>query len=85
MGGRRGPRTREHQGQTYQRLAHELARNVVRLRMRRGWNQEEAAHRCGLATRLLQRVEAAGANVTLTTIARLVEGLDVPVNELFKG
>ncbi|OJT19342.1 hypothetical protein BO221_37125 [Archangium sp. Cb G35] len=62
-----------------------MAAAVRRLREEKGWTQEEAAHRCQMTTRLLQRVEGEDVNLTLTTLARLCEGLGVDVAQLFQS
>jgi transcriptional regulator with XRE-family HTH domain len=61
-----------------------LAASVRSLREEKGWTQEEAAHRCGMTTRLLQRVEGQEVNLTFTSLARLCEGLEVDVVQLLK-
>ena len=48
------------------------------------WTQEEVVHRCGMTTRLLQRVEGSEVNLTLTTLARLCEGLEVDAAQILK-
>jgi transcriptional regulator with XRE-family HTH domain len=55
------------------------------LRAEKGWTQEEAAHRCGMTTRHLQSVEGEDVNATLTTLARLSEGFEVDVAQLFQS
>lgn len=59
-----------------------LATNVRRLREERGLTQEQAADLCGMATRLLQRVEAGGSNVTFATLARFCAGFGVEASDL---
>ena len=45
------------------------------MRGQRGWTQEEVAERALMATPVLQRIEAAASNVTLTTVGAVVQGL----------
>ncbi|HUH02222.1 MAG TPA: helix-turn-helix transcriptional regulator [Kofleriaceae bacterium] len=68
----------------YQGIQERVAVNCLKLRERRGWTQEQAAHQAQMSTRLLQRIENSQANLTLTTLARLTEGFDVDVSELFR-
>lgn len=80
---RRSARDPQYKSEAYQLVQSRLAENVERLRSSKGWTQEEAAHRCAMATRQFQHVEHGTANVTLTTVARLCEGLEVDVGLLF--
>ena len=66
-------------------LRKRLARAVRRERLRLGLTQEETAERAGIATRQLQRVEAAGVNAGLSTLAGLCRAFRVDVIRLFEN
>jgi transcriptional regulator with XRE-family HTH domain len=64
-------------------LSARLAASLRRERKRRNWTQEQAAERCGLATRHLQKLEAGTVNVTIRTIERLCRAYGVDVGRFF--
>jgi len=79
---RRAERASQYGEDTYVELQKRLAANVRAQRKALGWTQEQAAHECQMPTRLLQSVESGKVNLTLTTLARLVNGLKVDASEL---
>ena len=81
---RRAERAAQYESAAYNELLERLAHNVLRLRRARKWTQEEAAHQTGMSTRLFQRIEAGETNVTLTTLARLIEGFGVEAVDLLR-
>lgn len=81
---RRPERAEQYESDAYRELQRRLAAAVRRLREEKGWTQEEAAHRCGMTTRLYQRVEGEEVNLTFTSLARLCEGFGVDVARLLK-
>jgi len=56
--------------------------NVREARLARGWTQEELAHRTGLASVQISRIERGKREVRITTLLRLVEALDVSADQL---
>ncbi len=62
-----------------------LGEKVRRLRMKRGWTQEEFAHRCGMERSYMGVVENGKYNFTLKTVYKLAKGLDTSVSALLKG
>ena len=67
----------------YLREQKALGLRVRALRQERGWTLEQAAERMHLELSHLQRIEAGALNVTLVTLVRIAEGLDVPTSALF--
>ena len=61
-----------------------LAKNVISLRNRLGWTQEECADKLEIATAYLSRIERAIINVTLKNLVKLADGFDIDVSELLK-
>ena len=80
----RAERAWQYKRPSYRRVLKRLAANAIHYRGEHGWTQEDAANRCKMPTRQYQYVEHASANVTMTTIARLCEGLGVDVVQLFE-
>jgi len=73
-----------YEAETYAALVARLAVNVRRLREAKGLTQEEFAFRCHeLDPSMLRTIEAGEANVTVTTVARLCDGLGVDVLDLY--
>jgi len=63
----------------------DLARNLKRLRDKRGWSQEELAGEAGdLRQAAVSEIETGRANPTLDTLERLATALGVRVRDLFK-
>jgi transcriptional regulator with XRE-family HTH domain len=64
-----------------------LGARVRELRKARAWTLEQAAERMLLDLKHLQKVEAGNppVNVTLATLLRIADGLDVTVAELFSA
>jgi transcriptional regulator with XRE-family HTH domain len=60
-----------------------LASNVVRLRNDRDWTQQELANRCGCKSKFIGFIERRGSNVTLSTVALLLNGFGCTTAELF--
>ena len=81
---RRKERAAQYESAAFEEIQGRIAAAVKKQRKRQALSQEEAAHRCGMSTRLLQMVEAGSSNLTLTTIARLCEGLEVDVLDLVR-
>ncbi len=74
---RRTGRTQQYENPTYLDLIARVAHHARVTREALDLSQEEAADRCGMDTRVYQRVEAAEGNVTFTTLARLCNGLRI--------
>ena len=81
---RKPERVDQYQSPVYRDLQARLVVNVRVAREGHGWTQEQAAEACLMATRLFQRVEAGDANLTLTSVARLCDGLNVDVVQLLR-
>lgn len=79
-------RAPQYANPTFVALRGFIAENLRRIRTARGWTQEEAADRCGMVFQTYQPIEAGKVNVTLVTIARLADGLQVtPDDVLLSG
>jgi transcriptional regulator with XRE-family HTH domain len=59
--------------------------NVRAARLARGWTQEELAHKTGLASVQVSRIERGVREVRLTTILRLLDALEIQSGELLDG
>ena len=59
--------------------------NVRTARLARGWTQEDLAHRTGLASVQVSRIERGRREIRLTTFLRLLTALDAAPEELLDG
>jgi transcriptional regulator with XRE-family HTH domain len=62
-----------------------LGRQVRALRKKRGWSQEELAHRGGLARSFASAIELGEKDLRITTLVKLANTLRIPVSQLFKA
>lgn len=62
-----------------------IASQVRSYRVAAGLSVTEMAERVGLSKAMLSKIENAQTSCSLTTVARLAAGLDVPVSALFRG
>ena len=58
--------------------------NVVRLRTKRGWTQEELAERAEIEQRHLYRIERGRTDIGLTVLLAVAAALEVPVSRLLR-
>jgi transcriptional regulator with XRE-family HTH domain len=68
---------------TYAALKKQVGLAIRDLRLRRGISQEDLAKRAKLARSYLCAVERGDRNLTLLTMFRLADALEVPVDALF--
>lgn len=62
-----------------------IATQVRRARNAAGMSAADLAARTGLSKGMISRIESATTSSSLTTLARIAEGLGVPVTALFRG
>ena len=60
-----------------------VAVRIRLLRLCRGLSQEALAQKSGLSTRHLQKLEASEVNVTIESLSKLANGLQVDISQLF--
>lgn len=66
-------------------LENAIAANVRALRQRYDLSVTELADRIGISKAMLSKIENAQTSCSLGTLARLAQGLDVPVTALIRG
>jgi transcriptional regulator with XRE-family HTH domain len=66
-------------------LERAIARQVRAYRQAASLSVAEAADRIGVSKAMLSKIENAQTSCSLTTLARLAKGLQVPVTALFRG
>lgn len=66
-------------------LEHVIAVRVREYRQSAGLSIGEMAQRVGISKAMLSKIENARTACSLTTLARLARGLEVPVTSLFRG
>ena len=62
-----------------------IARNVRQLRQQQGMTLGEMATTVGISKAMLSKIENAQTSCSLSTLALLAKGLNVPVTSLFRG
>jgi transcriptional regulator with XRE-family HTH domain len=59
--------------------------NVRQARLDRDWTQEDLSEKTDLATVQVSRIERGTREIRLTTLIRLLDGLEVPADTLLDG
>jgi transcriptional regulator with XRE-family HTH domain len=59
-----------------------VSANVRRLRLARGWSQQELGRRAGVSRGMLIRIESGQDNVSLATLGRIALAFGVPFTEV---
>ena len=80
---RRTARLPHYESAAYRSLIARFTSNLRRLRVVKGWTQEQAGEHCGMFMQQYQRTESGSVNLTFTTLARISEGFGVDVADLF--
>jgi transcriptional regulator with XRE-family HTH domain len=62
-----------------------IGRNVRQLRLQHGYTVAEMATRVGISKAMMSKIENAQTSCSLSTLALLAKGFDVPVTSLFRG
>ena len=70
------------QEDSFSSIRKRIAVNIRRLRLCRGLSQETLAQISGISPRHLQRLEAAQINVTIESLCKLADALEVDVIHL---
>jgi len=65
------------------RVLEQLGKNIKRLRTQNGYSQEEFAEKIGIATNTLSSIERGFAFMTVTTLEKISDILNVQPYELF--
>lgn len=60
-----------------------VGRHVVRLRVRRGWTQEDLAAQSRVHRTVIAAIESQGRNASLAVLDRLAQALEVALHNLF--
>ena len=68
---------------TYKKNVAALGKQIRKLRQARGWTLEQAAEAMSMDATQLAKIEAGSLNVTLVTLVRIADGLDVKLAALF--
>jgi transcriptional regulator with XRE-family HTH domain len=63
----------------------QFGENVRSARHERGWTQEDLSARTGLAVVQISRIERGKREIRLTTLIRLLDAFDMPVEALLGG
>jgi transcriptional regulator with XRE-family HTH domain len=66
-------------------LPQKLGKNVRAARDAHGWTQEDLSGKTGLAVVQISRIERGKREVRLSTLVRLIDGLDIPPEVLLRG
>lgn len=74
---------RAHVRAEYQQAQRRLGAEIRRLRLARGWTQEQAAEEIGVHPKQVQRMELGSTNSTLAVLVATALALEVPLPELF--
>ena len=67
-----------------EKLKQRVADRIKQLRNKRGWNQEELAHRAGLGRSFVGIIETGRKDLRISTLAKLADALGVPITALLK-
>ena len=62
-----------------------IGRNVRQLRQQQGLTVADMAARVGISKAMMSKIENAQTSCSLSTLALLAKGFDVPVTSLFRG
>jgi transcriptional regulator with XRE-family HTH domain len=63
-------------------IAHRLAANLRRLRLEKGWSQEDYADRAGIHRTYVSDIERAARNPTITIVEKLAKPFEVRTGSL---
>ena len=62
-----------------------IGARVRRLRLQRGWTQEEFADRCAMDRAYMSKIERGETNLVFSTLFTLAYYLDISMHELLRG
>ena len=74
---------RQSQEDPFSSVRRRIAARIRLLRLCRGLSQEALGQRSGLSTRHLQKLEAAQVNVTIESLSKVANALEVDISQLF--